>query len=380
MDYSYIINKLGENRENYFNAVSPPIIQTSNFAFNSVNEMKVALSNEKEISCYTRGKNPTVDILNQKIAALEGSESALTVSSGVSAISLSILSNIKKGEHIVCVKDPYSWTNKLLNNFLPKFGVETTMIDGKNIGNWKDSIKKNTKIFYLETPNSFTFELQDIKEISKIAKENNIITIVDNSYSTFINQKPLELGADIVIYSATKYIGGHSDVVAGIICSNNEMINKIFYNEFMTFGNIISPNDAWLLIRGLRTLKIRLDKITDNAKKIIKYLKTQEKVLEILYPFDENFKQYDLAIKQMKDATGLFTVRFDFKNKTQAEKFSNSIKNFLLAVSWGGHESLILPTCVFPNENTPYDYVRFYTGLEEADFLINDIDNALKAI
>ncbi|MEK7432878.1 MAG: PLP-dependent aspartate aminotransferase family protein, partial [Cyanobacteriota bacterium] len=285
MDYSYIINQLGENRENYFNSIAPPIIQTSNFAFDSVEKMREGFSNEINNYCYTRGKNPTTEILEKKMAALEESEDALIVSSGVSAISLSIISNLKAGDHIVCVKDPYSWTNKLLNKLLARFNITVSMVDGTDPKNYEKEITENTKIFYMETPNSFTFELQDIEEICKIAKKNNIITIVDNSYSSFLNQKPIKLGADIVIYSASKYIGGHSDVVAGIICSSKKMIEQIFYNKYMNFGNIISPNDSWLLIRGLRTLEMRLERVSKTALKVIEFLKNHEKVEKIIYPF-----------------------------------------------------------------------------------------------
>ena len=380
MDYSYIINQLGENRENYFNSIAPPIIQTSNFAFDSVEKMREGFSNEINNYCYTRGKNPTTEILEKKMAALEESEDALIVSSGVSAISLSIISNLKAGDHIVCVKDPYSWTNKLLNKLLARFNITVSMVDGTDPKNYEKEITENTKIFYMETPNSFTFELQDIEEICKIAKKNNIITIVDNSYSSFLNQKPIKLGADIVIYSASKYIGGHSDVVAGIICSSKKMIEQIFYNKYMNFGNIISPNDSWLLIRGLRTLEMRLERVSKTALKVIEFLKNHEKVEKIIYPFDIDFPQYELAKKQMKSATGLFTVKFKFKDRKEAEIFSNSLKRFILAVSWGGYESLILPTCAFPDTNIPFDLIRFYTGFEAPEVLIDDLKNAFKKL
>ncbi len=387
MDVSYIINHLGEERENYFNAISPPIIQSSNFAFENIEMMRKGLAHEREISCYTRGMNPTVDILKKKVAALEGAEDALIVSSGCAAISSAVISCIKSGEHIVCVNNPYGWTNKLMTSFLPNFGISSTLIDGTSPENFKKAIKSNTRVFYLESPNSYTFELQDIVAVSKIARENNIITIIDNSYSTSLFQKPLALGADIVVYSASKYFGGHSDLVAGIICSSKERIDKIFKNEFMTLGNNISPNDAWLILRGLRTLPLRMEKISESTAKVVQYLKTHPKVEKIFYPFDENFEQYSLAKKQMKKCAGLFTIKLKVENLEKAENFCNSLKRFLLACSWGGHESLIFPSCIYFNSNLKstlanlsFDLVRFYVGLEEPEVLIEDLADALSGL
>ena len=385
MDISYIINQLGEERENYFNAVSPPIIQTSNFAFPNIEKMREGLAKERDISCYTRGMNPTVNILAQKVAALEEAEDALILASGCAAISASVLSCIKAGEHIVCVKNPYSWTNKLMNTFLAKYNVFVTMVDGAKPENYKNAIQPNTKLFYMESPNSFTFELQDIEEICKIAKEHNITTIIDNSYATSINQQPLKMGCDIVVYSATKYFGGHSDLVAGIICASKKIIDNIFANEFMTLGGIISPNDAWLMIRGLRTLPLRLERVSETTKKVIAYLNENDFVAEIYYPFYEKFPQYDLAKKQMKAGTGLFTIKLASEELEKIEAFSNSLTRFLLAVSWGGHESLALPSCIFFDKNkevneTPCNLVRFYVGLEEAEVLISDLKEAFKKL
>ncbi len=218
MDISHILNHLGEERENYFNAVSPPIIQTSNFCFKTVDEMRKALQIEFEIPFYTRGYNPTVAILRKKIAALEKSEDALIFGSGSAAIAAAVMSSVKSGEHVICVQKPYSWTNKLLNNLLSKYGVETTMIDGISAENFQKAIQKNTRLIFLESPNSWTFEMQDISAICKLAKKKNITTIIDNSYSSPLFQQPVSLGADMVVHSATKYLSGHSDVVCGVLC------------------------------------------------------------------------------------------------------------------------------------------------------------------
>jgi cystathionine beta-lyase/cystathionine gamma-synthase len=386
MDISYILNHLGEEREDYFNAVSPPLIQSSNFAFNDVASMRRAFNDEHDAHIYTRGNNPTVDILRKKIAALAGAEDALVFGSGIAAISAAIMANVKAGDHVVCVKKPYSWTNRLLNKLLPKYGVEATMIDGTDIKNFEAATKPNTRVYFLESPNTFTYELQDLEALVKLAKQHNIVTAIDNSYCTSLGQRCIEMGIDIEIHSASKYYGGHSDVVAGYLISNKAMVKRIFESEFLNLGGIISPNDAWLLIRSLRTLPIRLEKVRSNTEKVVAFMKNHPQVETLLYPFDEDFPQYELAKKQMKWCGGLFTVTLKAGSIDQMETFCNSLKTFTMAVSWGGHESLIVPTCSFyPKEHYdnsvyPFNMIRFYVGLEEPEFLIEDLKQAFKKI
>jgi cystathionine beta-lyase/cystathionine gamma-synthase len=215
--------------------------------------MRKGLQKEFEEPFYTRGYNPTIAILREKLAALEGSEDALVFSSGSAAMAAAVMSVVKSGDHVVCVQKPYSWTNKLLNKLLVNYGVETTMADGTNTDTFITFCKPNTKLIILESPNSWTMELQDIEAICEFARTKNITTIIDNSYSTPLLQNPVSMGADIVIHSSSKYINGHSDVVSGVLCASKEIVSRIFAKELMTIGSIISPNDAWLMIRGLRT-------------------------------------------------------------------------------------------------------------------------------
>ncbi len=385
MDISYIINHLGEEREQYFNAVAPPVIQTSNFFFKDVDSLRSGFANEQDAHIYTRGNNPTVEILRKKIAALAGAEDALVFSSGVAAIAAAVMANVQQGDHVVCVNRPYSWTNKLLNNYLPRFGVTATMIDGTDTANFVNAIKPNTKILFLESPNSFTFELQDIAAVVKIAKEKNIVTIIDNSYCTSLGQRCIEMGIDIEVHSATKYYGGHSDVVAGYLMSSKAMVKKIFATELLNMGAIISPNDAWLMLRSLRTLPIRLEKIKDTTEKMVGFMELHPQVEKVLYPFSKSFPQYALAQKQMQWCGGLFTAFIKAKNIAEVELFCNSLKRFLMAVSWGGHESLIMPAAAFmaKNNDAPaygYNAIRFYIGLENAEDLTSDLQNAFRKI
>lgn len=386
MNLSYILNHLGEEPEDYFNAVAPPIIQTSNFCFKTVDDLRQAFTDEKKSHLYTRGNNPTVEILRKKVAALAGAEDALVFSSGIAAIVAAIMANVKAGDHVVCVQKPYKWTNRLLSEFLAKYGVESTMVDGRDANNFSAATKPNTKLYYMESPNTFTFELQDIEAVVRIAKEKNIVTVMDNSYCTSLGQRCIEMGVDIEVHSATKYYGGHSDVVAGLLITSREMAGRIFSSEFMNLGAIISPHDAWLLIRSLRTLPIRLERVKSNTEKVVAFLKNHPQIESLIYPFSEDFKQYQLAKKQMQWCGGLFSATVKVNDVEQMETFCNSLQAFEMAVSWGGHESLILPTCSFyPKDKYdssifPFNMVRIYIGLEEPDFLINDLKQAFKKI
>ncbi|UPT65311.1 MAG: aminotransferase class I/II-fold pyridoxal phosphate-dependent enzyme [Sphingobacteriales bacterium JAD_PAG50586_3] len=386
MDLSYIINHLGEERDQYFNAVSPPIIQSSNFTSKTVADMRHTLQHEFEEPFYTRGYNPTVAILRKKLAALEGADDALVTSSGSAACAIAIMGNLKAGDHAVCVNKPYSWTNKLFNNILVNYGVETTMIDGTDPENYARAIKPNTKLFFLESPNSLTFELQDIEAVATIAKKHNIVTIMDNSYTTPLYQQPIKMGIDITIHSATKYLNGHSDIVAGVLCGSKEMIGRLFASELMTYGSIISPHDAWLMIRGLRTLPIRLERSNTTTQVVVEYLENHPKVKQMFFPFSKSFPQYELAKKQMKGCGGMFSILLNVESMEQVETFCNSLQRFLMACSWGGHESLIFPSCSllssqsYDNPYIKWNMIRFYVGLEDADVLIADLEQAFAKI
>ncbi|MDB5275845.1 MAG: PLP-dependent transferase [Ferruginibacter sp.] len=380
MDISYIINELAEDRENYFNAIAPPIIQSSNFAFKTVDDMRGAFADEYSTYLYSRGLNPTVDILRKKLAALDGAEDCLVFNSGAAAIFAAVLANVKSGDHIVSVRKPYTWAQKMFNEILPRFGVTTTYVDGRDIENFERAILPNTTVIYLESPNSWDYAIQDLKAVAELAKAEDIVTIIDNSYCTPIYQRPIEFGIDLTLQSATKYIGGHSDTVAGVLSGSAGMITRIFNSEYMNIGSGISPFNAWLLIRGLRTLPMRLQHITQTTARVIDYLKGHDKVEEVLFPFDEAFPQYALAKQQMEGACGLLTFIIKADKVEQIEQFCNSLQHILMAVSWGGHESLIIPKCsglpasAFNPQHKEHRSLRLYVGLEEADYIIKDLE------
>ncbi|HMQ60953.1 MAG TPA: PLP-dependent aspartate aminotransferase family protein [Flavilitoribacter sp.] len=386
MHLSEILVHLGEDREAYFNAVSPPVIQSSNFAFPDLHAFREAFTDELANHVYTRGNNPTVAILRQKLAALEGTGDCLVFSSGSGAVAAAVISQVNSGDHIVCVQSPYSWTKALLTQFLPRFGVTHTFADGRKIENIEAAIRPETKVLYLESPNSLTFDIQDLEACGRLARSRGITTIIDNSYASPLFQQPASFGIDLIVHSGTKYLNGHSDVVVGAVCGSKEKIKQIFESEYMTLGGILGPHDAALVIRGLRTLELRMNRSFHSAMKIAGWLEAHPKVERVLHPFLPSFPQHDLAKKQMKGAGGLFSVYFKAGSKEQMEDFIHRLRGFLIAVSWGGHESLALPTVGFydipgrADSPLPWNLVRFYIGLEDPDWLMADLDQAMAAL
>lgn len=386
MELSYILNEFAEDRDNYFRAIAPPIMQTSNFAFKTVDELRSSFEDEYSTWLYSRGLNPTVEILRKKLAAMDGAEDCLVFNSGAAAIFASVLANVKSGDHIVSVKGVYTWAQKMFNDILPRFNVTTSYIDGTAIQNFIDATKPNTAIYYLESPNSWTFELQDLRAVAALAKEKGIVTICDNSYCTPIYQKPITYGIDLVLQSATKYIGGHSDTVAGVLSGSKAMIERIFNSEYLNIGSGIQPFNAWLLIRGLRTLPARLERITRTTHAVVDYLNNHERVEKVIFPFSKDFPQYDLAVKQMSGGCGLLTFVIKARCMETIEEFCNSLQHIFMAVSWGGHESLIIPKCSgikpgnFIAASQEHRQLRLYCGLEDADYIIADLQQAFDVV
>jgi cystathionine beta-lyase len=383
MDVNHILTQLGEDRSDYFYAVSPPVIQSSNFAFPTLDAFREAFTDELHYSVYTRGNNPTVEILRAKLAALEGAEDALVFSSGSAAVACTVLSRVKSGDHIVCVESPYSWTHALMTRFLPRFGVTHTFVDGRSLEQIRAAIRPETVMLYLESPNSLTFELQDLSACAALARAHGLVTCIDNSYCSPFFQNPIALGIDLVIHSGTKYINGHSDVVCGVVCGSKTHIRQIFESELMTLGAILSPHDAMLVIRGLRTLPLRIQRCHDSALQIAQWLETHPKIERVLFPWLPSFPQYELATRQMRGAGGLFSFYLKASDIESVERFFHRLERFLLAVSWGGHESLVLPMAGFykipgkPDSSRPWNLVRCYIGLEDPDWLIEDLGRGL---
>ncbi|MDB5196080.1 MAG: aminotransferase class I/II-fold pyridoxal phosphate-dependent enzyme [Flaviaesturariibacter sp.] len=386
MDLSYILTELGEEREQYFNAVAPPIMQTSNFAFKTVADLRTAFEDEMGGYLYSRGLNPTVDILRKKLAALDGAEDALVFANGAAAIFAGVLANVKSGDHIISVRAPYSWAQRMFDVILPRFGVTTTYVDGRTIEAFEAARQSSTTFIYLESPNSWSFELQPIAAVAALAKQHGITTLIDNSYCTPLYQKPIELGIDLCMQTATKYIGGHSDTLGGVLTGSHQRMKQIFDSEYLNIGSGISPFNAWLLLRGLRTLPARLERITRTTGEVLIFLKAHPKVGDIIFPFDESFPQRELAHRQMTGACGLITFSLKDSSVESITTFCDSLQHILMAVSWGGYESLIIPKCAgmpppdFDPAIREHSWIRLYAGLEEPAYIIADLEQALRKI
>ncbi len=388
MDLSYILNHLGEEREGYHGAVVPPLVQSSIFAFPTVDSMRAGFRDEYAAHMYTRGNNPTVAILRKKIAALEGAEDCLAFASGAAAIAAGVVASVRAGDHAVCVARPYSWTRILLRDLLPTFAVACTFVDGTDVGNFEQAITDSTKLIVLESPNSMTFEQQDIGAVAALAKARGIRTLCDNSHASPLNQSPLALGIDLVAHSATKYLNGHSDVVAGMLCGSEALLRQVFRGPYMTFGAILSPHDAWLMIRGLRTLGVRIERIAATTARILSWAEAHPRIRRVYSPHAPSHPQAGLTASQLRGDSGLLTIELDVDRIDSVERFCDALRRFLMTVSWGGYESLAFPVCaVFPAEapmqppgGLPLGLVRLSIGLEDADVLIDDLEQALVAL
>ncbi|WP_041082358.1 bifunctional L-alanine/L-glutamate racemase [Thermotoga profunda] len=381
MDITQILHSYAEEGFSY-NPVSVPIYETSIFSFKNFEEFQNSLLNEFEAHLYSRGKNPTAEVVEKKLAALEKAEDAKLFASGIAAVSAATMAFLKSGDHVVCVKDAYGWTSKLFSQYLKRFDVQVTFVEGIDPEDFIKNTKPNTKLFFLESPTTFTFRLQDLVQVANFARQNNIKTVIDNTWATPVFQNPIELGIDLVVHSASKYIGGHSDVVAGVVIGKKEDIRHIFNTEFMNIGATIGPFEAWLLLRGLRTIHVRMQGHMENTLKVIEYLQTVPEVEEIFYPFYSKHPQYELAKKQMKGGSGLLSIKLNVKSLENVITFTNTLKIFRRAVSWGGYESLVMPYAATNRDGLTEKnkMIRLHIGLENPDLLINDLQNAFQAM
>jgi len=380
---SEILLHQGE-RDLPFNAVSPPIFQTSIFCFPSYDEFRDALSDEESHYLYTRGNNPTVNLCEEKLAALEGAEAAKLVSSGVAASSLAILGSLKSGDHAVVVGDCYSWVRYFFDVYLAGYHIEHTYVEGTDSAEFEAAIRPNTRLFYLESPTTFTFKLQDLASVAAIAKSRGIRTVIDNTWATPFFQNPIALGVDVVVHSASKYLGGNSDVIAGVIAASRPVMKELFEQQFLPLGPVPDPFAAWLIMRNLRTLHLRMPRHFENALALATMLEGHRKVEQVLYPLLPSFSQYELARRQMRGGSGLFSFRLRTERLEEVKAFVDSLRLFKRAVSWGGYESLVFPAGVkFADDAVPAErlgLIRLHAGIEEVDLLLEDVRNALEAV
>ena len=367
------------------NAVAPPLFQNSIFCFDSYESFHAALENEAEHYIYSRGNNPTVNLCEEKIAALEHTEKAKLVASGVAAISCAVMAFMKQGDHAICIRSAYSWANYLFRTYLKRFGVETTFVEGNTVEEFEQAIRPNTKVIYLESPATFTFTLQPLREVAELAKKHGIKTVIDNTWATPLFQNPADMGIDLVVHSASKYLGGNSDIVGGVVCGNKEDITRIFNTEFMMQGQVPDPFMAWLILRNLRTLHLRMPVHYRNALGLAEFLESRDDVETVNYPLLPSFPQYELAKKQMRGGSGLFSFRLKTRDLDKVIAVTNHVKFFKLAVSWGGYESLFEPTALVFKTGEPIpdervSLIRVHAGLEDLDLLKEDLAQALDSV
>lgn len=377
---STLIQHLGEEQK-YFGSVVPPIVHNSLFTFEDADswEEAMGLSGKEPPFVYSRNGNPTVEIAEKKIAALEGSEEAKLVQGGAAALSVVMMDALRQGSHAVVLETSYITSKWVAQNLFGPFGVEATFVDGRDPQEVIDAMRPNTSLVVLESPSSCIFYLQDVEAITAAARERGITTVFDNTYSTPLFQSPLKMGVDVVVHSCSKYLGGHSDIIAGAICTDAERVRR--YHEIVSnIGSVLSPFPAWLLIRGMRTLEVRLKRHQQTALEIAQWLETLPMVEEVRHPALPSFDQRALYLKQMRGTGGLFTIILDTQDYERVKKFVSSLRLFQRGVSWGGFESLALPMRFnlmgYKKERLG---VRLFCGLEDCEDLKADIEQALKA-
>ncbi|MDO9578601.1 MAG: PLP-dependent aspartate aminotransferase family protein [Candidatus Cloacimonadales bacterium] len=372
-----------------FNSVSVPIYQTSTFAFENADHGAACFAGECKDYIYTRLGNPTINALENCIAELENGFGGIATASGMGAVTTVYMAILEQGAHIICSDAVYGPSRTVLETLFAKFGVEVSIVDSTNIENIKAAIRSNTKMIFVETPANPTIKLTDLKACSELAKKHNIILTVDNTFSSPYLQKPLDLGADIVVHSLTKFLNGHADIVGGIIVTATEELFKKIKPVMTNMGPNIDPHQAYMVYRGIKTLAVRMEKAQSNAMKIAEFLEAHPKIEWILYPGLKSHPQHELAKKQMSGFGSMMS--FGVKGGYEAgKKMINNVQLATLAVSLGGVETLIQHPASMTHSKVSAegkisagitdDLVRFSVGIEDVDDLIADLKQALAKV
>lgn len=379
-----ICTHFGEDASLYHGSVSPPIFQTSLFAFQDFKTFAESQKLERENFVYTRGVNPTVEILEKKLAQLERGEKCKCFGSGMGAISATFQSILKSGDHVLFINSIYGPTTQLLNH-LKRFNVSHDFVSN-DLNNVETAIRPNTRMIYVESPGTMLMNVVDLQAVANLAKQHNIVTAIDNTWSTPLFQKPLTLGFDLSIHSLTKYIGGHSDVTGGAVIGDYKLIDHIFEYGFQLNGSTLAPFDAFLVTRGLRTLPIRMKQHQTNAVQVIEYLKQKEEIKAIYHPSMETGFMARVVDKQMEGLSGLFSFELKDSSYESVAKFIDGLSLFKIGVSWGGFESQVNSPAKDDNEEdlrkqglSP-GLIRLSIGLEGAEAQINDLEQGFLAL
>ena len=365
--------------------VSTPIYQTSTFEVTDNDEQLRVTSTDRY---YTRWGNPTNTVAEQTVAALEHMETARTFASGMGAITTTILALLKSGDHIVAQRDIYGGVTKFLSQWLPKLGIETTFVDTTDYDQHARAIRPNTKMLYLESPTNPTLRIVDMQKAAALAKQHGLISMIDSTFGTPINQRPAEYGIDLVMHSGTKYLGGHADLTCGVVAGRKELLDQI-NDARTTLGNCMDPHAAWMLIRGMKTLAVRVARQNENALRVADFLAHHAKVRSVHYPFLPSHPQHDLARRQMTGGGGMVTFEVQGTGD-DARRVSESMRLFTLATSLGGVESLVsIPVLTShamisaeqrARMGVTEQMIRLSVGIESADDLVADLEHALQAL
>ena len=376
----------GINRSQ-FNETSEALFLTSGFVYKSAQQAEAIFKGSKKGFQYSRYSNPTVEIFEKRLALLDGSEDCFATASGMAAIFFSLMCQLRAGDHIVSSSALFGSCKEIVKNILPRYGIEVTFIDGKNINEWKKAVKKNTKIFFFETPSNPLLELIDIRAVCNIAKKNKIITVVDNIFASPVLQKPILMGADVIVYSGTKHIDGQGRVLGGAILSSKKFKENVLKSFLRHTGPAMSPFNAWVLLKGLETIKLRVEAQSHAALEIAQFLNKHSKVEKVFYPFLKNSSQYQLAKKQQTMGGTILSFKIKGKKK-EAFKFINKLKIFDISNNLGDAKSIVThPTTtthriLMEKERLELgiteNLIRLSIGLETVSDLRKDIETALK--
>lgn len=372
-----ICTHYGEDPARFHGAVNTPIFQTSLFVDCEGNEGGL-----EGRYAYTRVSNPTTEVVEQKVAALEQGEAAKCFSSGMGAISAAMMHYIKEDSHVVATASIYGPARRFLSEYMKRFGIKVTFVSGTDPEELEAAVCEQTDLIYLESPSTYLFLVQDLERIAEIAKKHHAATVIDNTYATPIFQKPLTMGIDMVVHSASKYLGGHSDIIGGVVVGRREDVEQMAQNERELFGAVMSPFDSWLMLRGIRTLPVRMPQHMKNALEMAAYFQELDIVKEVIYPCWNTHPQYELAKRQMTGASGLMSVVFDLPGE-QIHRIVEALEFFYRGPSWGGYESLASPVGADlerDNETMKKGLVRLHIGLEGADLLKEDFERAVKHV
>lgn len=378
----------GENLKENYGALSVPIYNASTFAFEDADEGRAVHNYEKPGYFYGRLGNPTNKALEKAVAELENTEAAIAFVSGMASISATILSLVKTGEHIVALSSMYSTSTQLFHYISESLGIDVTFIDATDTENYQNAIRPETRMFWIETPSNPRLHITDISAVTHIAKENGILTVADNTFASPFNQNPCNLGVDVIVHSATKYLGGHSDLSAGILAGRQELVQQIYNKGLKLIGGGIAPQVAWLVLRGIKTLPLRMKQHNKNAYAIANMLQSHPKVKAVFYPALEGHKNREIAKKQMRGFGGM--VSFDVGGMEDGKRFINNVELCSIATSLGGVETILQHSASMTHSTLSKEarekagisdgLIRLSVGIEDKKDLVQDLENALGKI